>query len=359
MKAKNQVIYQIFVRNYSKEGTFKEVSKDLPRIKDLGSDVIYLMPIHEIGEENRKGTWGSPYAIKDYFSISPDLGTLDDLKELINKTHELGMKIILDMVFNHTSPDNVLVTTHPEYYFYKNGKRGNRVGDWTDIVDLDTPREDVQDYLVSVLKYWLDVGVDGFRFDVASTIPLSLFEKARKILGNKPIFFGECVSEGFAKYLQSVNAIYAPDKDLMGTFDYLYNYNWMDKMIDYFNNQGELKAIVDAINNDDKNIIRVNGLENHDKDRTAHLCQNEEQLKEWIKFSFALKGHVFIYMGEEYGIKHKPDLFEKDPVIWPKENEIYHLFKALIKEKHLSDVIDNNLIYKDNIVCLNNKEYKL
>ena len=165
-----------------------EVSKDLPRIKDLGSDVIYLMPIHEIGEENRKGTWGSPYAIKDYFSISPDLGTLDDLKELINKTHELGMKIILDMVFNHTSPDNVLVATHPEYYFYKDGKRGNRVGDWTDIVDLDTPREDVQDYLVSVLKYWLDVGVDGFRFDVASTIPLSLFEKARKILGNKPIF---------------------------------------------------------------------------------------------------------------------------------------------------------------------------
>ena len=359
MQEKNQVIYQIFVRNYSKEGTFQAVSKDLPRLKDLGVDVIYLTPIHEIGIENRKGSWGSPYAIKDYFSISPDLGNLDDLKELIDKTHKLGMKIILDMVFNHTSPDNVLVTSHPEYYFYKNGKRGNRVGDWTDIVDLDTLRDDVQDYLISVLAYWLKVGVDGFRFDVASTIPLSLFLKARKVLGNEPIFFAECVDIGFAKYLQSIHAIYENDKDLMQAFDYLYNYSWLDRMIDYFNNQGDLKAVIDAINSDDKEIVRANCLENHDKDRIAHFCKNDNQLKEWIKFSFDLKGHAFIYMGEEYGVKHKPDLFEKDPVIWPKENEIYQLYKELIKEKHNSEVVENELSIKGNIVTLNKKEYVL
>ena len=122
MEKKNLVIYQIFVRNYSEEGTFKKVEEDLSRLKELGIDIIYLTPIHEIGIENRKGTWGSPYAIKDYFSISSDLGNLDDFHDLVNKTHELGMKIILDMVFNHTSPDNVLVKSHPEYYFYKDGK---------------------------------------------------------------------------------------------------------------------------------------------------------------------------------------------------------------------------------------------
>ena len=118
MSSNNQTIYQVFVRNYSKEGTFAALTKDLNRIKDLGADILYLMPINEIGVKQRKGTYGSPYASKDYFSISKDLGNLDDLKILIRKTHDLGMKIILDMVFHHTSPDNRLYIQHPEYYFH-------------------------------------------------------------------------------------------------------------------------------------------------------------------------------------------------------------------------------------------------
>ena len=123
----NEVIYQIFVRNYSVDGGFKAVEDDLPRIKDLGVDIIYLMPINEIGVKNRKGTYGSPYASKDYFSISKDLGTLKDLKSLIKKTHKLKMKIIVDMVFNHTAPDSILFEQHPEFYYKKNGKPGNEL----------------------------------------------------------------------------------------------------------------------------------------------------------------------------------------------------------------------------------------
>ena len=148
----NSVIYQVFVRNYSQDGSFVYLEKDLKRIKDLGVDIIYLTPINEIGQKNRKGNWGSPYASKDYYSISHDLGTKEDLISLINKTHELGMKIILDMVFNHTAPDSVLFKKHPEFYFYKDGKPGNRIGDWSDIIDLDTSREDTQDYLIEVLS---------------------------------------------------------------------------------------------------------------------------------------------------------------------------------------------------------------
>ena len=360
MKLENQLIYQVFVRNYSKEGTFKEVEKDLPRLKELGVDIIYLLPIHPIGTESRKGTYGSPYAIKDYFAISPDLGNKDDFISLINKTHEHGMKIIMDMVFNHTSPDNVLVDSHPEYYFYKNGKRGNRVGDWSDIVDLDTLREDTQEYLVSVLKYWLSLGVDGFRFDVASTIPASFFKRAREAIGPEPFFLAECIDEGFAKYLISVNAIYETDETLNQYFDCLYNYNWLDILIRYLKGNDKLENIIKAIKEDNKDIVRLNCLENHDKDRIAHYFSKEKDLYEWMRFTFNLKGNMFIYMGQEYGIKHKPELFEKDPVVWPKEdNETYRLYKKLIKENKQRGKRENNIELKDGVVILNKEEYKL
>ena len=147
MKLDNKVIYQVFVRNFSPSGTFKALEDKLSYIHSLGADILYLMPINEIGELNRKGTYGSPYASKDYFSISKDLGSKEDLISLINKTHQLGMKIILDMVFNHTSPDNALTKEHLDYYYLKNGKPGNRVGDWSDIIDLKTEDKEVQDYL--------------------------------------------------------------------------------------------------------------------------------------------------------------------------------------------------------------------
>ena len=176
----NTIIYQVFVRNYSEDGSFESVRKDLKRIKDLGVDVIYLSPIHPISVLKRKGKVGSPYAIQDYFEIDKSNGSKEDFTNLINDVHKQGMKIIIDMVFNHTGRDNVLLKSHPEYYFYRNGKLGNRVGDWSDIIDLDTSRDDTKEYLLSVLKYWRGLGVDGFRFDVASMIPLDFFQKARR-----------------------------------------------------------------------------------------------------------------------------------------------------------------------------------
>lgn len=363
MRHFNQTIYQIFPRNFSKEGTFDEITKQLNRIKDLGVDIIYLMPIHEIGVLARKGTYGSPYAIKDYYSISPDLGTLEQFKNLINETHKLGMKIIIDMVFNHTSPDNVLIETNPEYYFYKNGKRGNRVGDWSDIVDLDNYREDTRRYLCDVLKYWIEVGVDGFRFDVCSMIPLDFFKMARKELGDEVIFFGEAVDPVWAKGLRERGETGTPDEDSFPTFDSLYNYTWYGKFRDYFAGNATLKEIIDIIDADTKLLpdyaIRANCLENHDVDRVAHTIKDENLYKSWVRFSFMLKGNAFIYAGQEYGISHKPELFEKDPIEWPEENEIYQFYKDLIKEKHSKNITENNLSINGNVVTLNGEDFIL
>ena len=286
----NEIIYQIFVRNYSQEGTFKKVIEDLPRLKDLGMDIIYLMPIHEIGIKNRKGTYGSPYAVKDYYSISKDLGTKEDFLSLINSTHKLGMKIIIDMVFNHTAPDSVLLEQHPEYYFYRDGKLGNRVGDWSDIIDLDTHREDTQNYLVDVLKYWVSLGVDGFRFDVASMIDFKVFSKAREALGKEVIFIGESVDAWFANYLQSNKYYYTPDIDMFPVFDALYNYSWFRIFEQYLRKEVKLDVLLKAIKDDEKLLegkgLRVNCLENHDNERVSHYVNENKSTIFSRSFSF-------------------------------------------------------------------------
>ena len=339
----NDVIYQVFPRNHSLDGSFKSIEKDLARIKSLGTDIIYLMPIHLIGDKNKKGTYGSPYAIKDYYSISPDLGNLKDFLSLINKTHALGMKLILDMVFNHTSPDNVLLNEHEDYYFHKNGKLSNRVGDWSDIVDLDTNKDETQEYLLNVLKYWVSLGVDGFRFDVASMIPLSFFILARKELGKDIIFIGESIDLEFSEYLKSINDPSTPDQDMYEVFDSLYNYNYFRSFQRYLNHQGSLLDLVNQMNADGVNL-RLLCLENHDNDRIASIL-NKDKLEKWLDFFAFIKGQVFIYAGQEYGIKHKPELFEKDPVDFSnKDEEIHKLYKRYIDEKKVQpEIIEQHI----------------
>lgn len=332
----NEIIYQIFVRNYSKQGNFQAVQQDLDRLKDLGVDIIYLMPIHEIGIKNRKGTWGSPYAIKDYYSISKDLGSKEDFISLINATHKMGMKIIMDMVFNHTSPDSVILENHPEYYFYRNGKLGNRVGDWSDIIDLDTNREDTQTYLLDVLKYWVSLGVDGFRFDVASMISLDFFKKARKELGKDVIFFAESIDYDFVNYLKSMGYSSTPDIDMYPTFDLLYNYSWFRPFERYLKNEISYEELKSVVNEDYEYIgdkgLRIICFENHDTERIAS-CINEDKLKDIVLDLVKIKGPLFIYMSQEYGAKHRPNLFEKDPVDWTINEKVLEIYKNAIKIK--------------------------
>ena len=203
------------------------------------------------------------------------------------------------------------------------------------------------------------MGVDGFRFDVASTIPSSFFKLAREELGKDVFMVAESVDPGFGKYLQSVNAIYEEDRVLCQYFDCLYNYNWLDEMIKYLKGSGTRENVFDAIKNDDPSIVRLNCIENHDKDRIASYFDSIEKAKGWAKFSFSLKGVGFIYAGQEYGISHKPELFEKDPIVWPKENEIYSFYKSLIREKHQQEERENDICYTNDKVILNGQEYDL
>lgn len=144
--SKNAAIYQVNTRQFTPEGTFRAAAEELPRLRDLGVNIIWLMPVHEIGKMNRKGTLGSPYAVKDYYSVNPEFGTLDDLKAFVTKAHELGLYVIIDWVANHTAWDNPLVEQHPEWYErdWKGDFHPTPWWDWSDIINLDYSQPDLR-----------------------------------------------------------------------------------------------------------------------------------------------------------------------------------------------------------------------
>ena len=285
-------------------------------------------------------------------------GNIEQGKALIKKAHQFNIKVIMDMVFNHTAPDSILFKEHPEFYFYKNGKPGNRVGDWTDIIDLDTSKKGTQDYLMKVLRYWRELGVDGFRFDVASLIPLSFFKRARKALGKKVIFIGESVEDSFVHYLKKNGIKTTPDKDMYPTFDILYNYNWFPELMTYVKG-GDYMPLINKLKLQEetmpKNYIRVNCLDNHDNARIAELLQqNPLKLKEILNFVYFIKGCTFVYMGDEFGNAHKPELFEKDPVDWTfVDNDLKDWYETLIKEK--ANPFNNKIVKQTFTVMDDNK----
>lgn len=146
---RGKLMYSVFVRNHTPEGTFQALERDLDRIAALGTDIIWLLPIHPIGEVSRKGTLGSPYAIRDYRGVNPEYGTLGDLMHLVAQIHERGMKCIIDVVYNHTSPDSVLAAGHPEFFLRDElGRPTRRVAEWSDIVDLDYRNLDLWKYQI-------------------------------------------------------------------------------------------------------------------------------------------------------------------------------------------------------------------
>lgn len=335
---RNLNIYSVFVRNHSPEGNFEGVIKDLDRIQSLGTDVIWLMPIHPIGKQNRKGTKGSPYAIEDYLAVNPEYGTLDDLKKLVDEIHKRGMKCIIDVVYNHTSPDSVLVKEHPEW-FYRNeeGNFGNRVADWYDIIDLDYNNKDLWQNQINNLKYWAGI-VDGFRCDVAPMLPLEFWKEARKQVkevNQDTIWLSESVEPEFLAFLRKSGVNALSDSEIFQAFDMAYEYDTYPLLKQYLQGNLPLERYAQAVNQQEilfpENYVKLRYLENHDQDRIASLAANMNALENLSALLYFQKGATMIYGGQEAAIDHKPDLFEKDPVTWESKEDLSPLLKKLSK----------------------------
>ena len=176
----NAVIYEVNTRQYTDSGTFSEFASHIPRLAELGVDILWFMPIHPISELNRKGELGSYYAVADYKGVNPEFGDLDDFRAMVDSAHAAGMKVIIDWVPNHTGCDNPWVTEHPEYYRLNDDGQMYGPFDWTDVYQLDYSKPELRLAMIDAMQYWIrEAGIDGFRCDVAGMVPVDFWNAAR------------------------------------------------------------------------------------------------------------------------------------------------------------------------------------
>ena len=307
---KDAVIYEIYPRQYSQKGDFNSITSDLDRLKNLGVTVLWLMPIHPIGKEKSKGTIGSPYAVKDYYAINSDYGTKADLQKLIAEAHKREMKVIIDMVANHTAWDSVMMKNKA---FYTQDKTGNiipPVADWKDVADLNYDNAELRKYMIEMLKSWVsEYDLDGFRCDVAGFVPTDFWEAARtevdKIKPNT-IWLAEWES---------------PDL-LVKAFDLDYSWANHSAMMNVLQGNvpaSEIRRVWEADKAKmPKGALRMRFSDNHDERRSITRFGEKAALAAQA-FVFTLDGVPMFYNGMEAGDTTEsgaPALFEKMPIFW-------------------------------------------
>lgn len=321
---RNLVIYSVYVRNHTEEGTFRAVIPDLERIKALGTDIIWFMPVHPIGEKGKKGSLGCPYANRDYRTVNPCYGTMEDFRELVSAVHEHGMRCMIDVVYNHTSPDSVLTAEHPEFFYRKpDGSFGNRCGEWGDVIDLDygTPGNwnyPLWDYQIESLKFWAGI-IDGFRCDVASCVPAEFWKKARAEVAKvnpECLWLAETVHSTFNLKCRAGWKGAWPDSELYEAFDAEYDYDVREAFDRYMAGEVPLSCWLYSLNLQEtaypENYSKLRCLENHDRPRAKSLFSDEKALRNATAMLYFLKGTTLIYAGQEFECEHTPSLFEKE-----------------------------------------------
>lgn len=333
---RNQVMYSIYVRQFSPEGTFKQVREALPRIRALGVDIVWLLPIHPVGEAARKGQLGSPYAIRDYRAVNPEFGTMEDFRALVDAVHAQGMKCIIDVVYNHTAPDSVLAREHPEWFYHKpDGSFGNRIGEWSDIIDLDYGNPDLWAYQIDTLKMWASI-VDGFRCDVAPLIPLPFWLKARaEVEAVRPgcIWLSESVEPAFIVDNRARGMVSLSDSEIYQAFDLSYDYDIHGDFVRYLQGGCSLSRYAEALNRQEAtypaNYVKLRFLENHDRPRASFILPDERSRRNATAMMYFLKGMALLYNGQEAENDFRPSLFDKDPIRWDTGRDISPLLRRL------------------------------
>jgi glycosidase len=324
---RDAVLYQLNTRQFTPEGTFAAAQKHLPRLADMGVDIIWLMPIHPIGELNRKGSLGSPYAVRDYRAVNPEFGTEADFRAFVDEAHRLGLKVILDWVANHSAFDNPLTESHPEWYTRSpEGALMSPVGtDWSDVADLDFSQPGLRQYMTESLVYWVrEYGIDGYRADVAGYVPLDFWETARAELDAvKPVFL-------LAEW---------EERDLHArAFDATYAWKWKEaiqRLVKDGSGAGAIRSYyAEQAESWPQPAMRMTYTDNHDQNSWDNVASEiyGPAYEAAIALSFVGSGLPLIYNGQEGDLDRKLMFFEKDPIVWG-EGRYDPLFRQLIALK--------------------------
>ncbi len=325
---KDAVLYEVNIRQYTKEGTFKAFQEHLPRIKELGIDILWLMPIYPIGTERRKGDLGSPYSILDYKKVNPDFGTESDFQNLVDATHELGMKLILDWVPNHSSFDNHWAKEHPEWYTKDSlGNITHPPGtDWTDVADLNYDNTDMKSAMTESMLHWVTkYNIDGFRCDVAGNVPNEFWSPNNKTLQEKKHLFLLAEAEQPDLHQAGFHATYGWEMHHIMNEIAKGNMNTID--LDKF--------LLKDMSRFKKADYRLNFITNHDENSwNGTITERMGNAGDVMAvLAFTIQGMPLIYGGQEAGLNKRLSFFGKDEIDWSDTTKS-DFYKRLIDLKH-------------------------
>jgi len=322
-------IYEVNVRQFSKEGTFKAVEKELPRLKKMGVETLWFMPITPIAQKNKKGTLGSQYAAQDYTSINPEFGTLEDFKSVVNEAHKMGFKVIIDWVANHTGWDHVWTKTHPDFYLMDPKTNDFQIASgMDDIIELDYKNPKMREAMIEAMKYWVrETDIDGFRCDLASWVEVDFWQQAKpEVETIKPLFW-------LGEYDELDNPDYAT------VFDASYSWKWMHLTKEFYQKKlpiTDLTNLLSQYSAIGNKSMRAWFTTNHDEN-TWNGTEYEkygEMAKTLAVFSATWNGVPLMYNGQELPLLIKRlEFFEKDPIPWNGENKLENFYKKLFELK--------------------------
>lgn len=330
---KNAVIYEVNIRQFTPEGTFEAFAGHLPRLKSLGIEILWMMPVNPIGQINRKGELGSYYSVKDYKRINPEFGDMDDFKSLVRQIHDMGMYVIIDWVPNHTSWDNILTLEHPD--FYKTDAEGNFISpfDWTDVIQLDYDNIQLRAYMIDAMKFWLsETDIDGFRCDVAHMVPIDFWEEVRPALEEvKPVFM---IAESDQPELNRK------------VFDMTYGWPFHHLMNEIAAGNKTANAIsyhfhkVDSLYPAGSIIMQFTS--NHDENSWNGTVWErlDGGAGTFAVLAATVPGMLLVYSGQEAGLDKRLKFFEKDTIQW-KEHEMNDIYRELIALKKNNEALWN------------------
>lgn len=331
----NRVIYEVFVRNFSPEGTFKGVEKQVNRLKELGVDVVWLMPVYPGGQEGKWGTYASPYAVRDYKALDPDYGSTDDFRSLVNAIHDAGMEVWLDWVANHTALDHPWTREHRDYYQLTGNDIVHPFG-WNDVYQLNYSSRGLRDAMIDALCYWVrEFDIDGYRCDYADGVPRDFWQEARNAVNAiKPLsWLAESGGDGDFAYLVGNN----------GPFDYNYAWGFRDQLAE-FAGHGNVNALKELCTNlfyDSKynGKSRMVYLTNHDVVQDKGGTEDRimgNRLEPLTVLEFTIYGMPLLYNGQEIRYSSAAvSLAEKTPVDWSRpDTRMNALISSLCKLKH-------------------------
>jgi len=338
-------IYEVNIRQYTREGSFRAFADHLPRLRDMGIEILWFMPVTPISEKGRLGTLGSYYACSDYTNTNPEFGSIEDFQWLVDQAHELGFKVLIDWVANHTGLDHKWTKQNPEYYRKNIEGHFFDAHGWEDVIDLNYDLPELRTAMISAMQFWIETcRIDGFRCDMAHLVPLEFWREARKTLDRiKPLFWlAECEDVSYHE-----------------VFDASYTWKWLHDMEAYWKKEHDMQGLIQTLyyykHQFPHSALRAYFTSNHDEN--SHSGTEFERIGDaaitFAVFCCLYDGLPLIYSGQEIPNNKRLRFFEKDELDWTKPCQLFDLYKTLLHLRKSNPALQGGIFQRQAIMLSN------